>query len=181
MIEDHDVRALEQRLRASIVAVEALPPPQAEASPALRRAVLAAVGDGMARTPGVAATFFSALAKAGVDTAQFAPTEKPRYTITENAGQKSEAKTELFSPLDIITQIRANGRKGLSIQRYKGLGEMDAKELWETTMDPAHRTLRRITMTDAAAAEEVFDLLMGSDVAPRKDFIVAGEKFVAAP
>jgi DNA gyrase subunit B len=60
------------------------------------------------------------------------------------------------------------------VQRYKGLGEMDASQLRETTMDPAHRTLRRITMTDAAAAEEVFDLLMGSDVAPRKDFIVDG-------
>jgi DNA gyrase subunit B len=60
------------------------------------------------------------------------------------------------------------------IQRYKGLGEMDAKQLKETTMDPATRTLRRITMTDAEAATEVFDLLMGSDVAPRKEFIVEG-------
>ena len=60
------------------------------------------------------------------------------------------------------------------VQRYKGLGEMDASQLRETTMDPAHRTLRRITMTDAVAAEQVFDLLMGSDVAPRKDFIVEG-------
>ena len=60
------------------------------------------------------------------------------------------------------------------VQRYKGLGEMDAGQLRETTMDPAHRTLRRMTVADAAAAEGVFDLLMGSDVAPRKDFIVAG-------
>ncbi|MDP1877275.1 MAG: DNA topoisomerase IV subunit B [Actinomycetota bacterium] len=60
------------------------------------------------------------------------------------------------------------------VQRYKGLGEMDAGQLRETTMDPAHRTLRRMTMSDASAAEAVFDLLMGTDVAPRKDFIVAG-------
>lgn len=58
-----------------------------------------------------------------------------------------------------------------SIQRYKGLGEMDADQLAETTMDPRHRTLRRITLSDLEAAERVFDLLMGNDVAPRKEFI----------
>jgi DNA gyrase subunit B len=60
------------------------------------------------------------------------------------------------------------------VQRYKGLGEMDAHQLAETTMDPRHRTLRRITIDDAGAAEEVFELLMGNDVAPRKEFIVQG-------
>ncbi|GGT44853.1 DNA topoisomerase IV subunit B [Streptomyces atratus] len=59
-----------------------------------------------------------------------------------------------------------------SIQRYKGLGEMDADQLAETTMDPRHRTLRRINLSDLEAAEGVFDLLMGNDVAPRKEFIV---------
>ncbi|QNP69762.1 type IIA DNA topoisomerase subunit B [Streptomyces roseirectus] len=58
-----------------------------------------------------------------------------------------------------------------SIQRYKGLGEMDADQLAETTMDPRHRTLRRINLSDLEAAEQVFDLLMGNDVAPRKEFI----------
>jgi DNA gyrase subunit B len=58
-----------------------------------------------------------------------------------------------------------------SIQRYKGLGEMDADQLAETTMDPRHRTLRRINLADLEAAEQVFDLLMGNDVAPRKEFI----------
>jgi DNA gyrase subunit B len=60
------------------------------------------------------------------------------------------------------------------VQRYKGLGEMDADQLAETTMDPRHRTLRRITVDDAAGAAEVFELLMGSEVAPRKEFIVQG-------
>jgi DNA gyrase subunit B len=60
------------------------------------------------------------------------------------------------------------------VQRYKGLGEMDADQLAETTMDPRRRTLRRITVDDADAASEVFELLMGSDVAPRKDFLVQG-------
>jgi DNA gyrase subunit B len=58
------------------------------------------------------------------------------------------------------------------VQRYKGLGEMDASQLAETTMDPRHRTLRRIRIEDAAAATDMFSLLMGSDVAPRRDFIV---------
>jgi DNA gyrase subunit B len=69
-------------------------------------------------------------------------------------------------------------RKGIKFedppQRYKGLGEMDAAQLAETTMDPRQRTLRRIRIDDAAAAAEMFDLLMGSEVAPRRDFIVGG-------
>nr|WP_179429948.1 DNA topoisomerase IV subunit B [Spelaeicoccus albus] len=60
------------------------------------------------------------------------------------------------------------------IQRYKGLGEMDADQLAETTMDPSHRTLRRVNMADFAGAEGTFELLMGANVAPRKDFIIAG-------
>jgi DNA gyrase subunit B len=60
------------------------------------------------------------------------------------------------------------------VQRYKGLGEMDASQLAETTMDPRHRTLRRIRIEDASAATDVFSLLMGSEVAPRRDFIVTG-------
>jgi DNA gyrase subunit B len=66
---------------------------------------------------------------------------------------------------------RRNVRYKDSIQRYKGLGEMDADQLAETTMDPRHRTLRRINISDLEAAEQAFDLLMGNDVAPRKEFI----------
>ncbi len=62
------------------------------------------------------------------------------------------------------------------IQRYKGLGEMDASQLRETTMDPAHRTLRRMTVGEAAGSAEVFELLMGENVAPRRDFIIQGAR-----
>jgi DNA gyrase subunit B len=75
----------------------------------------------------------------------------------------------------LLVQLDKRGVKWKEpIQRYKGLGEMDADQLAETTMDPRHRTLRRITAADAEAADKVFDLLMGNDVAPRKEFLVAG-------
>jgi DNA gyrase subunit B len=112
-----------------------------------------------------------ALAKAGLDISSFAPSTQPRYIFTENAGTKNEARTELFSPLDIITQIRANGRKGLSIQRYKGLGEMNPKQLYETTMDPEKRRLLKVNIDDAAKADALFTLLMGDEVPPRRQFI----------
>lgn len=60
----------------------------------------------------------------------------------------------------------------VDLQRYKGLGEMDAQQLWETTMDPEVRTLKQITMDDAEMAEQVITICMGEDVKPRKDFIV---------
>jgi DNA gyrase subunit B len=83
-----------------------------------------------------------------------------------------------YSDAELQRKLAELTKKGMRwkdpVQRYKGLGEMDADQLAETTMDPRHRTLRRITADDAAAAAEVFELLMGSDVAPRKEFIVQG-------
>jgi Type IIA topoisomerase (DNA gyrase/topo II, topoisomerase IV), B subunit len=77
----------------------------------------------------------------------------------------------------IVARAEAKGRKVKDpVQRYKGLGEMDAGQLRETTMDPSKRTLRRITSADGAASSEVFDLLMGELVAPRKEFIIAGAR-----
>jgi DNA gyrase subunit B len=117
------------------------------------------------------AKILKAVASIGLDIEQFSPTEAPRYTITENPGQKSEATTELRAPLDIVTQIRANGRKGLTIQRYKGLGEMNPKQLFETTMDPEKRRLLKVAVNDGAKADALFTLLMGDEVPPRRQFI----------
>jgi DNA gyrase subunit B len=111
------------------------------------------------------------IAGIGLEVNRFSPTEAPRYTMTENAGQKSEATASLRSPLEIVTQIRANGRKGLTIQRYKGLGEMNPKQLFETTMDPEKRRLLRVAVNDAAKADAMFTLLMGDEVPPRRQFI----------
>ena len=95
-----------------------------------------------------------------------------------NPGAKANDVVYTYSDAEmraVLADAEKRGRRVKDpVQRYKGLGEMDASQLRETTMDPAHRTLRRITMTDAEAAAGVFDLLMGSDVAPRKDFIVDG-------
>ncbi len=83
-----------------------------------------------------------------------------------------------YSDAELQRTLAQLAKKGLRwkdpVQRYKGLGEMDAKQLAETTMDRRHRTLRRITIDDAESATQVFELLMGSDVAPRKEFLVQG-------
>ncbi|MDO8660575.1 MAG: toprim domain-containing protein, partial [Candidatus Woesearchaeota archaeon] len=63
------------------------------------------------------------------------------------------------------------GEEGVSLQRYKGLGEMNPEQLWETTLNPAHRTLKQIAIEDAVHANEIFNILMGEEVEPRREFI----------
>ncbi|MGI9442582.1 MAG: toprim domain-containing protein, partial [Rubripirellula sp.] len=72
---------------------------------------------------------------------------------------------------DLLPEVRAAGEKGLQVTRFKGLGEMNAEELRETTLDPANRTLLKVNLTDAGAADEMFRLLMGDKVEPRREFI----------
>jgi DNA gyrase/topoisomerase IV subunit B len=72
---------------------------------------------------------------------------------------------------DLLEAIRARGRKGMSIYRFKGLGEMDADELFDTTMNPAKRHMLRVQLSDAVKADQMFTLLMGDEVEPRRKFI----------
>lgn len=97
-----------------------------------------------------------------------------------NAGSKSNDVTYTYSDQEMKTVLAHADKQGKRVkdpvQRYKGLGEMDSHQLRETTMDSANRTLRRMTISDAESALDVFDLLMGTDVAPRKEFIVSGAR-----
>lgn len=112
------------------------------------------------------------ISDSGLTINQFTPTEEPRYKLIENMGdEKKERVVDLFSILELMENIRGLGRRGLSIQRYKGLGEMNAKQLFETTMDPVKRRLLRVDIEDAARAEATFSMLMGEDVPSRRAFI----------
>ncbi len=84
---------------------------------------------------------------------------------------KDSSVMEFNKLSDLINFIDTRGRKGLDISRFKGLGEMNPEQLWETTMDPEKRSLYKINIEDAEAADELFSLLMGDTVGPRRDFI----------
>jgi len=96
----------------------------------------------------------------------FESSEKPIYKI-----KTGEEEYNVFSGLQLLEKIKELGRKGLSIQRYKGLGEMNPEQLWETTMNPEQRTLVQIRLEDAYAADEIFTMLMGDEVEPRREYI----------
>jgi DNA gyrase subunit B len=86
--------------------------------------------------------------------------------------EHDESRKDLPHLLMLVNDIRRIGEKGISVTRFKGLGEMDPQELWDTTLDPKRRTLLRVTLTDALKAEELFRTLMGEEVEGRKAFIM---------
>ena len=96
------------------------------------------------------------------------------FLIEEEKLLKLETETgeiDITSFTQLQKTIEDRGQKGMQIQRFKGLGEMMPQQLWETTMDPANRTLKRVSLEDAQLCDELFDVLMGDNVAPRREFI----------
>jgi DNA gyrase/topoisomerase IV subunit B len=91
---------------------------------------------------------------------------KPRFII-----ESEKDKHELFSLEEVLEFVKAQAQKGIHIQRYKGLGEMNPQQLWDTTMDPDHRTILKVTLEDEVETEGIFSILMGDEVAPRREFI----------
>jgi len=91
----------------------------------------------------------------------------PLFKVASEDGKK----TELYSLKSVLDYVREEGKKGMHIQRYKGLGEMNPQQLWDTTMDPAKRTLTKVALEDAVEADEIFTVLMGDQVEPRREFI----------
>ena len=107
----------------------------------------------------------------GLDPATWGPPPedaRARYEVTTKTGTRVE---RLLSLRDVLETVREMGQRGVDVTRYKGLGEMNADQLWDTTMDPARRLLLRVQLSDAAEADRLFSLLMGERVEPRREFI----------
>jgi DNA gyrase subunit B len=115
----------------------------------------------------------AALKKTGFAIEQYVePEETPADGTPAPFVVMTEEETHpVWSLSSVLRIVREMGGKGVDIQRYKGLGEMNAEQLWETTMDPARRTLLRVKVEDAATADQMFTILMGTNVEPRKKFI----------
>jgi len=103
----------------------------------------------------------------GLKLDQYLVADGDLFDLLEEGGKTSTYQTMR----ELIEAIRLSGRKGIEVQRYKGLGEMNADQLRDTTMDPALRTLVKVMLPDAIAADRMFSMLMGEEVEPRRVFI----------
>jgi DNA gyrase subunit B len=116
------------------------------------------------------AELLNKLERKGLSIEQYRASDEPLFELIEGEGD-SQKKRPLFSIPEILESVKDVGKRGVTITRFKGLGEMDAKELFTTTMDPAKRRLLRVDVSDAVEAEEMFSRLMGDEVEPRRQFI----------
>ena len=110
------------------------------------------------------------LARKGLDVDHYSGQDRPLFELIEGEGERQQVKP-LFSISEILAGVIEVGRRGIQVKRFKGLGEMNPKELFETTMNPEKRKLLRVDLTDAIEAEEMFTKLMGDEVEPRRQFI----------
>ncbi len=116
-------------------------------------------------------------AKFGLSFEDYLPGEETRFQILRK-GKKDTEIEDAKALRDVLHSVKKHGKDGINVQRYKGLGEMNPTQLWETTMDPARRTLLRVTLEDAVETDEIFTVLMGDQVEPRRKFIERHAKAV---
>ncbi len=118
--------------------------------------------------PTVLADIQQQLAIYGLDIAHYVMHKEEMVLVNEDAKVQDVA---CYSLKEVMENLKSLGRKGIEIQRYKGLGEMNADQLWDTTMNPEQRTLIRVSLKDAVEADHIFTMLMGEEVPPRREFI----------